>query len=359
MAWPCPASSAVQPLSSSAPPCPSLAPSLSSLPKGTRSLSLNRRSPSPSPLPSLRPELTTSPSHSPHKLHLSPPSHPPPSPLSPHGKPPPPISCSLNLTSPFLVEKEKQSISSKANTEKQNPLLSSLLLSLLSSIKSPTMALRGDWMYENNGGTCVAIAGIDYCVVAADTRLSVGYNILTRDHSKICSLADKVVLASSGFQGDIRALHKNLAARHLLYQHQHNKQMSCPAMGQLLSNTLYYKRFFPYYAFNVLGGLDNEGKGCVFTYDAVGSYERVGYSTQGSGSSLIMPVLDNQLKSPSPLLLPARDAVTPLSETEAVDLVKDVFASATERDIYTGDKLEIVVINASGIKREYLELRKD
>lgn len=48
------------------------------------------------------------------------------------------------------------------------------------------------------------------------------------------------------------------------------------------------------------------GKGCVFTYDAVGSYERTGYSAQGTGSTLIMPVLDNQLKSPSPLLLPAR-----------------------------------------------------
>uniref|UniRef100_A0A0E0M332 Proteasome subunit beta n=1 Tax=Oryza punctata TaxID=4537 RepID=A0A0E0M332_ORYPU len=221
------------------------------------------------------------------------------------------------------------------------------------------MSRRGDWVYENNGGTCVAIAGADYCVVAADTRLSVGYNILTRDHSKICELADKCALASSGFQGDIKALHKNLAARELLYQHQHNKRMSCPAMAQLLSNTLYYKRFFPYYAFNVLGGLDSEGKGCVFTYDAVGSYERTGYSAQGTGSSLIMPVLDNQLKSPSPLLLPARDAVTPLSETEAVDLVKDVFASATERDIYTGDKLEILVINKAGMKREYIDLRKD
>ncbi|CAD6245827.1 unnamed protein product [Miscanthus lutarioriparius] len=223
--------------------------------------------------------------------------------------------------------------------------------------------------YENNGGTCVAVAGADYCVVAADTRLSVGYSILSRDHSKIAQLADKCVLASSGFQGDIKALQKALAAKELIYEHNNNKKMSCPAMAQLLSNTLYYKRFFPYYTFNVLAGLDTQGKGCVFTYDAVGSYERTGYSAQGTGSALMMPVLDNQLKSLvlsycqlrtfNTKLLLVQDAVTPLSESDAVDLVKDVFASATERDIYTGDRLEIVVINSSGTHRECIELRKD
>ncbi len=111
----------------------------------------------------------------------------------------------------------------------------------------------------------------------------------------------------------------------------------------------------------------NAGKGAVYSFDAVGSHERVGYgcdvsvifqfspalldceivqasftlptiplvTLQGSGKSLIQPVLDNQLKAASPLVLPQRNWMTALPQDEALDLIKDAFVAAGERDIYT------------------------
>ena len=67
------------------------------------------------------------------------------------------------------------------------------------------------------------------------------------------------MLASSGFYGDIVALNKNLKVKMELYRYQHSKEMSCPAAAQMLSTVLYGKRFFPYYSFNILGGVDAEG----------------------------------------------------------------------------------------------------
>lgn len=49
----------------------------------------------------------------------------------------------------------------------------------------------------------------------------------------------------------------------------------------------------------------------------------------------------------------------PLTKDKAVQLVKDVFISATERDVYTGDALQICVVTKEGIKEETVPLRKD
>ena len=66
-------------------------------------------------------------------------------------------------------------------------------------------------------------------------------------------------------------------------------------VASLLSYTLYMKRFFPYYTFNLCCGLDENGDGVVYGYDAIGSYQALPYGCQGSAKELSAPVLDSVL----------------------------------------------------------------
>mmetsp|Transcript_88323 Transcript_88323/g.152936 ORF Transcript_88323/g.152936 Transcript_88323/m.152936 type:complete len:220 (-) Transcript_88323:68-727(-) len=208
--------------------------------------------------------------------------------------------------------------------------------------------------YADNGGTALAVAKEDYAVVVADTRLSTGYRIHTRSCSKVSQLTDKCVIASCGMKSDAITLHKMLKARIVMYQHKHRRQPNVTAVAQMLSTMLYHKRFFPYYTFNILAGVDDEGKGACYNYDAIGSYERVPYTTTGSGSSLVMSVLDCKLVKGNKVEDPE-----PLDKEATVALCQDALSSVGERDIYTGDFGEIFIIDAGGVTPTKFELRLD
>lgn len=100
----------------------------------------------------------------------------------------------------------------------------------------------------------------------------------------------------------------------------------------MLATMLYGKRFFPYYVYNIVGGLDEDGKGAVYSYDPVGSYERETFRAAGTASALLQPFLDNQLGKKNQQGMVKTD----MPKAQAIALVKDIFTSAGERDIYTG-----------------------
>lgn len=77
----------------------------------------------------------------------------------------------------------------------------------------------------------------------------------------------------------------------------------------------------------------------------------------GTGQSLLQPILDNQVefKQTAPESKPKEE----LALEPCVELVKDAFASAGERDIYTGDTVQIFKVTKSGVEEERFELKKD
>jgi 20S proteasome subunit beta 6 len=209
--------------------------------------------------------------------------------------------------------------------------------------------------YVNNNGTCIAVSGPDFVVVGADTRLSNGgYSISSRDVSKLFAVTNKCVLASSGMQADAATLRKVLRYRATMYKHDHRRDISTPAVSQLLSNTLYMKRFFPYYTFNLCCGVDAKGVGKVYGYDAIGSFEEVPYSCVGSSMHLVTSLLDNQVGFKTQ---PSNRRV--LTREETVALVKDALTVACERDIYTGDEADIWIITAAGTQKTRFNLKAD
>ena len=92
------------------------------------------------------------------------------------------------------------------------------------------------------------------------------------------SRTDKAVLAVNGFAADgnmfVKRVQQRLEARVYLgvlmslllthsplqwYKHAHNKEMPLRAIARLIQTMLYGKRFFPYYVYNILGGIEEDG----------------------------------------------------------------------------------------------------
>ena len=185
--------------------------------------------------------------------------------------------------------------------------------------------------------------------------MSAGYNIFTRDHSKLCKLTSKAVLASCGHWADSDTLTSILKTRVQQYEDAHeNREISLNALAQLMSTMMYSRRFFPYYVSNILAGI-YEGKGYVYSYDPIGHCERHTYRAGGSSSALLQPILDNQVGLKNMQEKPQ----VPLTVDRAVDLVTDAFVSAAERDIYTGDGVLISIVTENGVEERRVQLRKD
>lgn len=140
------------------------------------------------------------------------------------------------------------------------------------------------------------------------------------------------------------------------YEANHHKQMSIKSIARMIQTMLYGRRFFPYYVYNILGGIEEDGTGAVYSFDPVGSYEREACRAAGAAQSLIQPFLDNQIYFRNMTFPPNVPRPVPgnLPLGTVLSIVLDSFTSATERHIEVGDSLELYIVMNKGRKTDDL-----
>lgn len=112
---------------------------------------------------------------------------------------------------PFMGPEQK-SASGSSSTDTAGMTTDSRLSSLEASLPThrPQAYQWGPEMVEDNGGTILALAGPDYCIVGADTRLSSDYRIRTRNVSRLMEVSSETFMGMAGSWADVTALRREV-----------------------------------------------------------------------------------------------------------------------------------------------------
>lgn len=198
--------------------------------------------------------------------------------------------------------------------------------------------------YQNNGGTILAIGGKNFSLIASDTRFLLGMAIPFRKTNRIVKISPNILLATSGMFVDLFFLQNLMQKGVKNFRTENSTICLISSCAFYLSYILYCRRFFPFYTFNLLSGLEINREGCVFSYDAIGSFEKNYMSCVGSAQAQIQPILDGIFQKKS------LDQYSDIfSIIHIKKLIKHIFLKISNRNINVGDGLQIFVVSKKGI----------
>ena len=189
------------------------------------------------------------------------------------------------------------------------------------------------------GATAVGITFDGGVVFASEKRIAYGNFLVSKTTKKTFTLTDKVGTSVAGLVADMQILVLQIKALAKIRKMELKRDVPQNSIAKMMSNMMYERRFFPLLTQVIVGGVVD--KPSIFTLDPLGSVLPDDYAAVGTGAEMALGVLDHQFKANMP-------------EKEAVDLAVKSVKAATMRDSFSGDGIDVLVINKSG-SREFTE----
>lgn len=185
------------------------------------------------------------------------------------------------------------------------------------------------------GATAVGITYNGGVVFASEKRIAYGNFLVSKTTKKTFQITPKVGAACAGLVADMQILALQISALAKIRKMELKREVPPNSIAKMMSNMMYERRFFPLLTQVIVGGVVD--KPIIYTLDPLGSVLPDEYAAVGTGAEMALGVLDPQFKEG-------------LSEKEAIELAKKAVKSATMRDSFSGDGIDILVINKDGAK---------
>ena len=193
--------------------------------------------------------------------------------------------------------------------------------------------------YYLPGATTVGVVCKDGVILAAERRVTYGYFVMSKSGKKVFKIADKIGAACAGIVADMQILTREVGAYLNLYSYEREQDVTVRTAAKLMGSMLFERRYFPYLAQTIVGGVDETGPK-LFVLDPLGSIIEDKFTAVGSGSEIAMGLLETDYKDGMVI-------------DDAKSLVRKAVKAASARDIGSGEGIDILVITNTGIREEH------
>lgn len=193
------------------------------------------------------------------------------------------------------------------------------------------------------GATAVGMAYSDGIVLASEKRIAYGNFLVSKTTRKTFQITPRVGAACAGLVADMQILSLQVSALAKIRRMDLRRDIPPNSIAKMMSNMMYERRFFPLLTQVIVGGV--VGKPVIYTLDPLGSVLPDEYAAVGTGAEAALGVMDPALGGDGGM-------ASSMSRDDAVGLAVKAVKAATLRDSFSGDGIDVMVIDKDGSTSE-------
>ncbi|POS87456.1 proteasome subunit beta type-3 [Erysiphe pulchra] len=191
------------------------------------------------------------------------------------------------------------------------------------------------------------MAGKDCVAIACDLRLGLQALTISNNFPKIFNYGD-VFLGITGLASDVSTIADLMRMKTNMYRLREERNISPSTMANLVSSSLYEKRFSPWYVSPVVAGLDPKtGKPLLCGFDSIGCPDFAkDFIVSGTASDQLFGTCEG-LWEPD------------LAPEDLFETISQALLNAVDRDALSGWGAHVYVIEKDKVTKRLLKGRQD